>query len=224
MINRLIQIRSSLSKPRMDVLVLGNGPQILDINFELIKPEVITLGVNRIWLKFVPNYLFFHDPEILYEIEKRTDIDFSNTVLIVSDWSNVPIDSISSRFKKVINVKRVRVDSFPDSVSTCIQIFSESIFKNKEIYFYIAGVNLKWTDPSHFWKKIDYSDSLNKNDKDWYDPRFIKMFRNFQRLMKLGYRLRSVTPNSLLNKIMPSLGIDHLYINSVLLRNGNRVR
>jgi len=207
----------------MDVLVLGNGPQILDINFEMIKPEVVTLGVNRIWLRFVPDYLFFHDSDVLYEIEKRHDIDFSKTTLIVSDWLKEPITSIEGRFKRVVKINRPRPTSFPDSVSTAIQIFAESIFNNKDIRFYIAGVNLKWIEPSHFWKSIDYSDSMNSHGKDWYDSRFIKMFKNFQHLIKLGYKLQSLTPNSLLNKLMNRSNIEHLYMNPVLLRNSNRI-
>lgn len=66
------------------VLVLGNDPQINSIDFEKIHPNIVTLGVNRIWLKFIPNYFFFSDliisnelsryPEKLEELKRNSTI------------------------------------------------------------------------------------------------------------------------------------------------------
>jgi hypothetical protein len=49
---------------KLKVLVLGNDPQINDIEFDRLDKNIITLGINRIWLKYIPDYFFFNDYEI----------------------------------------------------------------------------------------------------------------------------------------------------------------
>lgn len=74
----------------------------------------------------------------------------------------------------------------------------------------MAGITLKWSDPSHFWK-VDKYKGLNSNNKVWYDIRFKKMFKNFRDLKSHGYNMISVTPDSMLNKLMRHENISNLY-------------
>lgn len=212
----LSHIKKSASVQRTDVLVLGNSPQINNIDFNLIRRDIITLGVNRIWLKFVPNFLFFHDVELIREIKDHPEIDFSNTTLIVSDWLKDSTQDIDSRFKEVLKFDRKDKRAFPDSVSTAIQIFATDIMPEKKLHFYVAGVLLKWNEPSHFWKSLKHKSS-NNHSREWYSNRFPMMFRNFQSLIMLGYVISSVTPNSTLNRICKSYDITHLYRNTSII-------
>jgi hypothetical protein len=195
-----------------DILILGNGPQINSINFDKLDPNIITLGVNRIWLKHYPNYFFFHDLDILKELD-NSQIDkaklISNSKCITSDWINKSGSDIPHWITKHSRIDRRK---FPDSVTTSIEILLNKILKlnPSRVNLYIAGVNLKWTDPSHFWKESKYH-SLNKADRSWYDTRFQKIVYNFKQLKSKGYNIVSVTPESNLNKIFRYVNISNLY-------------
>jgi hypothetical protein len=197
----------------MKVLVLGNDPQINNIDFSRLQRDVITLGVNRIWLKHIPNYFFFNDPEILAELEQRPDTVKALTSMsncFSSDWLTF------SKKKKVTVPSWVNVYSrpnplgFPDSVTTAISIFRSRFLMGKVATFYIAGVSLKWSEPSHFWKSLDHT-SLNHHGPDWYEPRFRMILENFRKLSIPRSRIISVNPDSLLNKHYRYEGIENLY-------------
>lgn len=75
----------------LKILVLGNDPQINQIDFSRLDPSVITLGVNRIWLKHIPNFFFFNDFEILKELETKPEVVkalVSKSQCFSSDWLN----------------------------------------------------------------------------------------------------------------------------------------
>lgn len=190
------------------ILVLGNGPFINDIDFDRIQNDIITFGVNRIWLKHYPDYFFFHDPDIMYELLNRKDTItelMSNSKSFTSDWyKKIPPTWVTKypRYNRRI---------FPDSITTGLSILNEKLLNGniKDYEFYLAGIHLKWTNPSHFWKET-YT-SRNKHEKSWYDPRFERILYNFKNLQKIGYNFISVTPNSNLNKIMRYENIANLY-------------
>ena len=196
------------------ILVLGNSPQINEIDFDRLDPSVITLGVNRIWLKHKPDYLFFHDYDIVQELEAHPELlaQLQDTSEIYSsDWLRASKKTIPNWVKvyaRQINTRRM----FPDSVTTAMLLFSTHYEKINDCTFYIAGVPLKWCSPSHFWKQLDYHNALNKNQRNWYDPRFQRVIHNFKRLRNIGFRMVSATPHSELNRFLRFENIENLYI------------
>jgi hypothetical protein len=205
-----------LAKPRHKILVLGNGPQINDINFDLLDPNVKTFGVNRIWLKHYPNYFFFQDHPIIRELDQNPIHKFKligKSRCFSSDWLKLHV-KIAPAWLDIY--PRSDRKSFPDSITSGLKLLSERYITNYSDYtFYIAGVNLKWMEPSHFWKQNGYQCS-NKFGKGWYDVRFNKMLENFKKLQSLGFNLVSVTPDSNLNKIMRFENIENLYLKQEL--------
>ena len=195
-----------------NILVLGNGPDINNIDFDKIKSSVRTFGVNRIWLKHLPTYYFFHDIDIYKEISNDIKLNLiKNSSTFTSDWLRPKLKNntwISPYF-------RFNRRSFPDSVTTGLHILKNNILQQdiSKYTFYFAGINLNWTDPSHFWKDKKYKThkSLNRLNNDWYNSRFDKMFLNFKLLKSYGFNCISVTPDSRLNTIMPFRDISVLY-------------
>ena len=123
------------------VLILGNGPDINEIDFTRLKGEVKTAGVNRIWLKHFPDYLFYHDPEIMWEIEMDPFIKYkliAKCKCYASDWiyMNTP------RPPAYLNiVNRRNRKAFVDSVTTFMRILiQENVFSIDNTIFYIAGM------------------------------------------------------------------------------------
>jgi hypothetical protein len=197
------------------VLVLGNDPQINSIEFEKLPSNIITLGVNRIWLKHLPKYFFFHDYDIVEELNMSPEILANlqmKSTIFSSDWLRRDLKKKGKTIPHWLRVlDRPSPHLFPDSVTTAISIFKRQYFSNVDLTFYIAGVSLKWTEPSHFWKEIDYSNALNKSGQDWYQNRFVRIEKNFKGLKNSGIKMISVNPNSMLNKIMRYENIANLY-------------
>lgn len=197
------------------VLVLGNDPQINQIDFSRLDRKVITLGVNRIWLKHIPNYFFFNDSEILRELEKEHDVVkalVSKSQCFSSDWIKASKNKKVSLPNWLKVYPRLNRHSFPDSVTTSMSLFRTHYLKGKPATFYIAGVSLLWKEPSHFWKELEYA-SLNKHGKEWYDRRFEMTLNNFKSLSIQRNKIISVNPESLLNKHYRYEGIENLYSN-----------
>lgn len=196
------------------ILVLGNDPQINNIAFERLNKNVITLGVNRIWLKHIPNYFFFNDYDIVEELEKSPETLVhlqTKSTIFSSDWIQTEAKKRKRNIPQWTTVlPRRQKNLFPDSVTTSLSLFSTKYLPLSECTFYIAGVSLIWQNPSHFWKDLDH-DSLNSNGPTWYLPRFERIKSNFKRLKDVGFEMISVNPNSQLNKMMRYESINNLY-------------
>jgi len=196
------------------VLVLGNDPQINSIDFDRLDPSIITLGVNRIWLKYLPNYFFFHDWDIVTELNNKPETLaklITTSKIFSSDWYRYykkPIPTWVDLKERPNAQKR----AFPDSITTSMWIFKNYYTQHLSCEYYIAGVSLKWQEPSHFWKTEPNYISKNKFGERWYSSRFLKTLNNFKTLHSSGYKMISVNENSLLNKIMRYQSMDTLYL------------
>jgi len=198
------------------ILVLGNSPDINDIEFDKLDPRIKTIGVNRIWLKHYPDYFFFNDWDIVEELNMSENeisrIKLTQKSLCYSStWLRRSAKSLIPNWVRIYAIENRRL--FPDSVSNSIRIFRDQFLKgipSSDYVFYIAGVRLNWCEPSHFWKQEGYS-GLNNRDRSWYDKRFQSIFNNFVNLKDSGIKMISVTPGSRLNKIMRYENISNLY-------------
>jgi hypothetical protein len=198
------------------ILVIGNDPTVNEIDFSKINDEVITLGTNRIWLKLTPDFLFFHDVKIFKEIENNEEsfIDLKkNTNIITSDWLKINCRKSKVQFPNYAKLyHRPDRHKFVDCVSTSIEIMDRYILsKRRPVTYYVAGVSLKWSNPSHFWKTHRKNGIGNNGNRSWYEPRFNRMYRNFEMLKKKGFNIISVTPGSRLNKLFRYESIGNLY-------------
>ena len=197
------------------ILVLGNDPQINEIDFSALDPKIITLGVNRIWLKHIPHYFFFNDYAIITELNSAPEHLAklrSNSTIFSSDWLRPQVKKHRASipaWTKIIDRPDPYV--FPDAVTTAISIFRRNYSISSDSVFYIAGVSLLWQEPSHFWKNGNYQNSLNNHDQKWYENRFVRIEDNFKKLKALGIKMVSVNPNSRLNKMMRYESIANLY-------------
>lgn len=195
------------------ILVLGNDPQINKINFASLRPDIITLGINRIWLKHIPNHLFFHDFHIVLELMRNPETLAqlqANTNIFSSTWLYKKNKNMSAP-SWITNVYQPPArNNFMDSATNAIQLFSNNFSEGRPLKFYLAGISLMWQQPSHFWKELDY-ESMNHAGEGWYSPRFELMLNNFKRLKSLKYNIVSVNPNSALNKVFRYENIENLY-------------
>jgi hypothetical protein len=199
---------------KLKVLVLGNDTQINEIQFDRLPKNIITLGVNRIWLKHTPNYFFFNDYEMIKELrahpEHLAKIKTYSTSYS-SDWLLSQLRKKGQPIPTWLKIyQRPNKTKFPDSITSAIEIFRANLQKSSEVTFYVAGVSLRWQNPSHFWKELDYT-SLNRHGENWYTPRFNLILENFKRLKSLNYDIVSVHPDSSINKLFRYENIGNLY-------------
>lgn len=196
------------------ILVFGNSKHINEINFTKINPHITTVGVNRIWYKFIPDYLCFTDILIYKDIiEKgKTLNDFKNVIL--SEWilrnSNHDINKILMHQNTRLYYNINKYLAFPDSVSSAIMIYDRFIRKpHDKCKYYIAGVDLKWSDEHHFW--LNTHKTNNNTNKEWNINRFPRMLHNWKIFKQQQYNIVSVNKNSMLNSIFQYEDINNLY-------------
>lgn len=197
------------------VLVLGNDPSLDQIDFVKLDPNVITVGTNRAWLKTIPNYFFFHDPKIFQELDnhpkKLEDLKFHSKI-ISSDWLTTQCKKLKIQrpeYAKIYN--RPDKHKYVDCVTTSIDILNRYFLDKRKVTYYIAGVSLRWQNPSHFWKKNPIEGIGNKNDRNWHKTRFDRTYQNFAKLKSSNVKMVSVTPNSKLHKIIRYENVANLY-------------
>lgn len=201
---------------KVKVLVLGNDPQINQIDFDSLSPNIITLGINRIWLKYIPNYFFFHDltisDELIRQPEKLAKLK-QNSIIFSSDWIRKGRSFSNTRFPvptwTSVYPRKNRAN-FPDSATNSIELFKTICNTNDSYTFYLAGISLTWKEPSHFWKE-ENTVTRNTVGPEWYLPRFEAMLNNFKKLKSHNYDIISVTPDSKLNKVFRYENIGNLY-------------
>lgn len=197
------------------VLLIGNDPNVNNIDFSKIDPDVIKVGTNRAWLKVIPNYLFFHDPKIFLELDNNKDRLselIKHTNIISSDWLNVNCSKLKIKppeYTKIYN--RPNKKKYVDCVTTAIDILERNKFSKRNTIFYIAGVSLTWKTPSHFWKNNPINGIGNTNGKKWHEKRFDLTLQNFKILKSRGFNIVSMTPASKINKMFRYENIENLY-------------
>jgi len=208
-----------LARRKNRVLVLGNGPQINDIDFSRLDPTITTIGVNRIWLRHIPDYFYFHDYPILRELNKPaneiTRIKLTDqSECYSSEWLKRSIQGPIPNWLRLYPLQNRSL--FPDSVTNACLIYRNNKIRrnaHEDFTFYFAGVSLKWSNPSHFWKNDGYQSSNNLGQK-YYEVRFERMFNNFKYMKDQNIKMVSVTPGSRLNKLMRYESIGNLYYKS----------
>lgn len=200
------------------VLILGNSNHINKIDFDRLNDDVITLGVNRIWYKFIPDYFTFSDSIIYNELmEKKMFSKLNNSKIILNDWMirqrNKHERYMYKKIKahdNVLSYKTLTHIPFPDSVCSGLFAYHKFINKNSDVTYYIAGVDLKYDEnKNHFWTG-EYTNK-NKLTKEWYEPRFKRMWQNWLILKDHKLKIISVNPKSELNKLFPYKNINILY-------------
>lgn len=201
------------------VLLIGNSKHVNSIEFDKLNNSLITIGANRIWYKYIPNYLAFTDPEIYMEmIDKKINIQehFKNCNIISNDWfmkkakNEIKQEIRKSNVVAFYSVLQYLV--FPDTVSCALMSYHNYIKDTniKNPIYYVAGVELRYDSKNnHFWTGDKHV--RNNRNEAWYTPRFNKMFNNWLRFKQLGLNIISVTPGSRLNEIFPYQDIKTLY-------------
>jgi hypothetical protein len=208
----LIKIESGEIKP---IIILGNDKSISDIDFNIFR-NITTAGVNRIFLKYEPDYLFFLDNDIVEEI-KINEINLPNTICITSKYNydkrqkfDIEVDLINDRFKGHIHDKYYNHSVF-SSVPSLIKQLNDFIFKKEKLCFFIFGVSLTYKN-EHFWNEFEYYKLKKSSNFDYEENknRMDKMLFTFKKLMARKYILFNCNPESRLNEIMPFVDIEKI--------------
>jgi hypothetical protein len=207
--------------PQKNIIVVGNDKYADQFDYQKIKnssqnPDLV--GVNRMFYIYNPDYLFFHDLDVLREMIDYP-INFNEYNLISTDWLKQGLENKSTLLQNkvheleqsgILNVYKRTVHKFPDSVTNAIRIASNYLYPDYDLHFYVVAVSLKWDNTrSHFWRG-KYNTYNNKHRK-WYEARFKNMFRNFQALKKEKYNIYNCTPNSRLNDLFKFKRIEKFY-------------
>lgn len=204
-------------------LVLGNDNFINQIDFEKIKnlKNITTVGVNRIWHKFLPDILFFIDVEIITELMRAVKTcpeknKCPNNLLCKCNLRKKIIFTTTDRIKSYHTREYKFMESIGCKFTKCItrnsmtSILHYLYDRFPKATYYLGGVSLKWSNKHHFWEKN--SSILNNKDRNWYKPRLEQAYQDIASLKV--YRkanLIIIQPDSLLNHVLPHKKLDCFY-------------
>jgi len=189
-------------------LILGNGADINELDFDKIDEGLITAGVNRIYMKFMPEYYYIYDlvdimpdfPDkecrIITHTSKLQQY-LHDTVNNTNVFMSYPMPEYTQKF--VLNGQEYKCNH--SSVNMLIRILNNYIYKGFENIFYICGVPLL-ENIGHF-----YDDSINKTSQKVLD----KIYNDFIRLKHNGHKIISCMKKSLLNELFPVENKEILY-------------
>lgn len=201
------------SKPVKKVLVLGNGPSLRDVDFDMVErnaSELIVIGINRSHLVY-PNhdYMVIQDVEPVVELfdkglededlakmKIRTSNYFDRRMKVMSgrsDYSRAEIDRLG-RLRREGVVKNLGPRSFRPfnigslelAISTCIHEQRSLRRFGGTIRFCLAGVDMKhYPDDNHF-----YDDDVKKTlrwPREGSNPRQLRRgFRAMKSMVSTG--------------------------------------
>lgn len=190
---------------RKHVLILGNDKTLNYLKYAEFNDGVIIVGINRAHEIVKTDYTFFGDNPIFDEIYEKEDGNMEQILkynLVTSDW--IYKDDTEHEMKQwvddgVIRMHtRERKNSFPDSVTIGLEYFNRLFEGN--VTFYVYGVSLRYDEKeNHFWTKHK---GKKEPGKDWSEPRFNRILRNFRKLKAEGtYDIVSVSKDSRINDI-----------------------
>lgn len=206
-------------KPIKHIFIFGNDDSINNFDFTIFKKNnIITAGVNRIWKKYKPDYIYFSDKPI-QEGLKKEKIEMKDTILLISNYTKrktkVPFDQkfLENTFKSIEHHKydfSKLPFVFNDSVTHLIYQLKKFVFSEYYCIFYICGVSLIWKKRHHFW----VGDKTVKDElpKSYFISRFNKIFTNMCILKKMmdngEFYMYNCNLESRLNKILDYIDVN----------------
>jgi hypothetical protein len=193
---------------RNNFLILGNGADINEIDFNQIDVSFITGGVNRIYLRYIPEYYYIYDlVNIMPDFPIKENIIYTHTSKL-SEYlrENVnntdifhafPCNEYTTEFV-IINDK---IKCNHSAINMLIRILNDYLFSTDDNYFYVCGVPLLESE-GHF-----YDESINHTPQKVLD----KIYNDFIRLAHRGYKIVSCMKESKLNNLFPNEDKSILY-------------
>lgn len=182
---------------RNNILILGNGADINELDFNKIDDEFITAGVNRIYFKYMPEYYFIYDLiDIMPDFPKKEYEIYTHT------------SKLSQYLRENVNNKTIfTAFPFPEyihnhsAVNMLIRAMNDYVYEGEDNYFYICGCPLL-ESKGHF-----YDESINTTSQKTLDG----IYEDFVKLKRKGYKLISCMEASKLNDLFPMENKEILY-------------
>jgi hypothetical protein len=193
---------------RNNFLILGNGLDINEIDFETIDINLISGGVNRIYFRFIPEFYFIYDL-----------VDIMPDFPLKEYWIYTYTPKLSEYLRENVNKKTI-FTSFPfpeytqdftingknkncnfSALNMLIRVLNDYLYKGDNNYFYICGCPLD-EKIGHF-----YDESINQTSQKTLD----NIYNDFIRLAWNNYKIISVMEESKLNDLFPNEDKNILY-------------
>ena len=190
-------------------LILGTGEDINDIDFTRLDSDFITAGVNRIFYKYIPDYYYVYDLDIIQdlipdEIEHiYTHPDkLYQAASLKKNYKQNFTTYYDKNYTPEYQVNGKRFDCGHGSVNYLIRMLNNLIYPSDDNKFYLCGVPLL-EDVGHFYE----------DDKTTTNQKVLDRFYNdFLRMKSLNYNIVSLMEKSKLNDIFPIEKKEVLYV------------
>jgi len=182
------------------VLIVGNSPHSKQVESARIDHETIVIGINRCYLDFWPNYLYFHDPEIIDEMVKNKVEIPTGTRLVTDEYFYYLLGQISKEqadpvrgFLKKNNVRVVTYYNQAYHFTTLQAIVNAAELAGcptDRTLVYLAGISMQSSMNDYAW------DSSIKARPDALDRQFDLFQDSLRAYPFMRSMLRSTNPDA----------------------------
>lgn len=202
------------------ILVFGNDESINTIDFRTIDgvregTGTLTIGLNRIWRRYMPDYFVFMDSDVMNELILNNVERPEHSTWITSDFlfnnPDTPLSEEEYRvFQDYIHEQGIKVYPRPlsftkrkSSLLWSIIYLQEYLYSGEQLRFYLFGtkLNVPTKGAHHFWerdRKVVYNRDLTK-----LNTQFSSHTTGLKELRSKRYDIISATKNSRANKFIP---------------------
>jgi hypothetical protein len=202
------------------ILLFGNGPEINNIDFESLdyvrngNSDIVTAGVNRIWRRYMPDYFFFIDGDIVREliaksVQRPEGSEWFSSDFLFKNEGRPGTPDETEQFYEYFQTNSIHLLPRPwqhtrrlNSMLWSIIYLNKFIFFKEKCRFYLFATPLRIVekDDHHFWAKD--TDTIYQLTPDRMEGYFRSHVRGLQELSSAGYDIYSATADSLANNYL----------------------
>lgn len=209
----------------LHVLVFGNDRHINDYDFSRIDQlrsgdrNIITVGINRIWRRYWPDYLVFMDADVINELIDNSITPPPHTTLVTSAFLfdnpdrhlseeehkafTEYLDSVPCKVKML--ERPIAYTKRKSSLLWSIVYMDKYLFPKDKCTFYLYGTSLR-ADVGHFWSQSDNTVQYDKDSKV-VDGQYRSHAAGLRELRKDGFHIVSLTQGSRASEFLETIDL-----------------
>lgn len=211
---------------KFHVLLFGNDSHINDYNLDEVDRlrsgagNIITVGINRIWRRYWPDYLVFIDADVVNELIDIGVTPPPDTTIITSEYlfnnSDRPLSKEERQsFQEYLDSVPGEVHMFERPVSYTkrkssllwsIVYVDKYLFEKDTCTFYLYGTSLRM-GVGHFWLE-DADTVYYSKDAATADNEYRSHTTGLKELRKNGFHILSLTKGSRADQFLESLDLN----------------
>lgn len=145
------------------VLIVGNDEYMYSVE-DKIAEDVLTIGINRIYYLFWPDYIFFTDMSVLREIDSlNCEVPKTTTFITTTHQTTHQTNNLIKKYNVITRKPNYINANNPYTLLHILDTIHELVVLDKTISIYFAGIALNQSQAKYAFYKQYANKELLKN-------------------------------------------------------------